>query len=74
LTNHYNSNISSLVKIFSEPFNKPSYNIEDFLDHSYGTMLDAEMARRAKKPPVINHEIPQQLKDDSGILARLWEF
>jgi U3 small nucleolar RNA-associated protein 19 len=78
LTNHYNSNVSSLARILSEPFTKPSYNMEDFLDHSYGTMLDADLARKQKKEPVINHETPASKfgegKDESSILARLWEF
>ena len=64
--------------MFSEPFTKPSYNMEDFLDHSYGTMLDADLARKQKKLPVINHEKPParigEGKDEGSVLARLWEF
>jgi U3 small nucleolar RNA-associated protein 19 len=57
----------------SEPFTKPNYNIEDFLDHSYGTMLDADLTRKAKIP-VINHEKPfarfGEGRDGNSILAR----
>jgi len=78
MTEHYNPNVSSLAKILSEQFTKPSYNMEDFLDHSYGTMLDVELARRQKRLPVINHEVPPSRvgegKDENGVLARLWEF
>ena len=62
----------------SEQFTKPSYNMEDFLDHSYGTMIDAELARKIKKPPVINHEKPSfkigEGTDEHSILAKLWDF
>jgi U3 small nucleolar RNA-associated protein 19 len=64
--------VSSLAKILSEQFTKPNYNMEDFLDHSYGTMLDAELSRREKRLPTINHETPRLDKD--GVLSRLWEF
>lgn len=46
--------------------------MEDFLDHSYGTMLDAELSRREKRLPTINHETPRLEKD--SVLSRLWEF
>lgn len=36
--NHYLSSVSTLAKIFSEAFTKPSYAMEDFLDHSYTTV------------------------------------
>ena len=52
--------------------------MEDFLDHSYGTMLDADLARKQKKPPVINHEKPSSRmgegQDVNDVLAKLWEF
>ncbi|KAG5636845.1 hypothetical protein H0H81_006638 [Sphagnurus paluster] len=35
---HYHSGVSTLVKIFSEAFTKPAYAMEDFLDHTYGTV------------------------------------
>jgi U3 small nucleolar RNA-associated protein 19 len=64
--------------MLSEPFTKPNYNMEDFLDHSYGTMLDADLTKKVKKIPVINHEKPTPRtsggKDGNRVLARLWEF
>jgi hypothetical protein len=52
--------------------------MEDFLDHSYGTMLNAELGRKAKKLVVINHVKPVSKigegKDELGTLPRLWEF
>jgi hypothetical protein len=52
--------------------------MEDFLDHNYGSMLDAELSRRQKKPETINHEKPAlkigEEKEENNVLARLWEF
>lgn len=35
LQSHYHPNVATLAKIISEQFTKQSYNLEDFLDHSY---------------------------------------
>jgi hypothetical protein len=35
---HYAPPVATLARIFSEPFTKPSYVLEDFLDHTYGTV------------------------------------
>jgi U3 small nucleolar RNA-associated protein 19 len=35
LQSHYHPNVATIAKIISEQFTKQSYNIEDFLDHSY---------------------------------------
>ncbi|WPK22803.1 hypothetical protein PUMCH_000016 [Australozyma saopauloensis] len=46
LMSHYHPNIATLAKIFGEPFRKPSYNMEDFLDWSYMTLMESEKTRR----------------------------
>ena len=38
LRNHYNGSVSGLAKAFEEVMSKQSYSMEDFLDHSYGTV------------------------------------
>lgn len=38
LQSHYHPNVATLAKIISEQFTKQSYNMEDFLDHSYGSV------------------------------------
>jgi hypothetical protein len=52
--------------------------MEDFLDHSYGTMLEADLGRRAKRDPVVNHEKPSVFgeagKGNKSVLEQLWEF
>lgn len=48
LQSHYHPNVATLAKIFSQPFKKPSYNLEDFLDWTYQSLLDSESSRRLK--------------------------
>ena len=38
LQSHYHPNVATISKIISEQFTKQSYNMEDFLDHSYATV------------------------------------
>jgi len=38
LRGHYLASVSTMEKIFEEVFTKPEYNMEDFLDHGYGTV------------------------------------
>lgn len=41
LQSHYHPNIATISRIVSEQFTKQSYNMEDFLDHSYATVSGA---------------------------------
>lgn len=56
LMSHYHPNIATLAKIFSEPFRKPSYNMEDFLDWSYISLLDSEKTRKYKGVAALEYE------------------
>lgn len=38
LQSHYHPNVATIAKIVSEQFTKQSYNMEDFLDHSYSSV------------------------------------
>jgi U3 small nucleolar RNA-associated protein 19 len=38
LQSHYHPNVATLANIISEQFTKQAYNLEDFLDHSYGSV------------------------------------
>lgn len=38
LQSHYHPNVATLAKIIAEQFTKQAYNLEDFLDHSYGSV------------------------------------
>jgi U3 small nucleolar RNA-associated protein 19 len=59
LQSHWHPNVATLAKIISEQFTKQNYNLEDFLDHSYNSLLDAEVAKEMKKTPVVEWEIPK---------------
>lgn len=61
LQSHYHPNVASLAKIISEQFTKASYNLEDFLDHSYASLVEAELGRDMKKTPVVEVEIPKTI-------------
>lgn len=56
LMNHYHPNVASLLKIFSQPFNKYSYNLEDFLDWNYNNLLNSELTKRFKGDISLEYE------------------
>jgi U3 small nucleolar RNA-associated protein 19 len=44
LQSHYHPNVATIAKIISEQFTKVSYNVEDFLDHSYASVSAIAMS------------------------------
>lgn len=82
MQSHYHPNVATIAKILSEQFTKHSYNMEDFLDHSYASLLEAEMAKDVKKAPVVEFQIPKKVflpqEEASGVpdtlLVKLWDF
>ncbi|KAK0751707.1 CBF/Mak21 family-domain-containing protein [Schizothecium vesticola] len=82
LQSHYHPNVATIAKIVSEQFTKQSYGLEDFLDHSYGSLLEAEMSKEVKKPPVVEFMIPKKIfsradptaDEKDNLLASLWDF
>lgn len=65
LMQHYHPNVASLAKVFSQPFKKMSYNMEDFLDWGYDSLLAAEASRRLKVLPVLEYETFDQVVADT---------
>jgi len=61
LQDHYNPTVSSICRIISEQFTKQQYNLEDFLDHGYNTMLESELKKDGKREPVVEWKIPRKL-------------
>jgi U3 small nucleolar RNA-associated protein 19 len=61
LQSHYHPNVATLAKVVSEQFTKQSYNMEDFLDHSYNTLIDSELRKDMKKAPVVEYQIPKRI-------------
>ena len=69
LRSHYHPNVGALAKIIGEQFTKREYQMDDFLDHSYASLIDAELGKDMKKPPVVEWNIPKQIvtTDDGGL-------
>jgi U3 small nucleolar RNA-associated protein 19 len=82
LQSHYHPNVATIAKIISEQFTKQWYNMEDFLDHSYNSLVEAELSKSIKKPPVVEFMIPKRifLPNDpatgveDNLFIKLWEF
>ncbi|KAF8504436.1 ribosome biogenesis protein Noc4 [Russula emetica] len=81
--NHYHAGVSTLARIFEEAFTRPSYPMEDFLDHTYATLIDGELKQRIKKDPAVEFDEPQgifEASDDTrldpgrNIVESLWTF
>ncbi|WAQ92480.1 hypothetical protein PtA15_16A388 [Puccinia triticina] len=54
LRSHYLASIATLFKVFQESFDKPKYDLEDFLDHTYSSLIETELTRLIKKPPALS--------------------
>ncbi|KAI0478834.1 CBF/Mak21 family-domain-containing protein [Xylariaceae sp. FL0804] len=82
LQSHWHPNVATIAKIISSPFTKQQYNIEDFLDHSYSSLLEAEMAKPVRKPPVVEFMIPKRVllpqdpasEAQDSLLVKMWEL
>ncbi|KAG8996484.1 hypothetical protein FRB94_008243 [Tulasnella sp. JGI-2019a] len=86
--NHYLTSISTLSKIFSSPFTKMPYAMEEFLDHTYTTLFATEAKRNIKKDPAMILQFPAgkvfPATSDGGItgdygggddvVSELWSF
>ncbi|KAJ4469567.1 ribosome biogenesis protein Noc4 [Lentinula aciculospora] len=58
---HYHAPVSSMAKVFEGVFTKDEYKMEDFLDHGYGSLFDAEANRKIKKEPALNMDMELML-------------
>ncbi|KAF8426320.1 CBF/Mak21 family-domain-containing protein [Tirmania nivea] len=61
LQEHYHPSVATLARIVSEQFTKESYKLEDFLDHSYASMIDAELRKNIRNDPVVAYDIPKRI-------------
>ncbi|KAF9951479.1 hypothetical protein BGZ70_000982 [Mortierella alpina] len=61
LQTHFAPNVATLAKIFNEQFTKPSYNLEDFLDHTYATMFQNEVSKKRKGDAAMAVDAPKGL-------------
>lgn len=82
LQDHYNPTVAQICRIISEQFTKQQYNLEDFLDHGYATMLESELKKEPKKDPVVEWRIPRKIFErevpddgsDPDCLLDNWSF
>ncbi|KAJ2606306.1 Maturation and nuclear export of 40S ribosomal subunits interacting protein [Coemansia sp. RSA 1722] len=74
LQNHYYPNIATLAKIFSEPFHKPKFQLEDFLDHTYNTFFESDSSRKLKKAPALAAQPPAALIRPGDALSDFFVF
>ncbi|KAH8759101.1 CBF/Mak21 family-domain-containing protein [Diaporthe sp. PMI_573] len=82
LQTHYHPNVATIAKIVSEQFTKQFYNMEDFLDHSYASLLEAEMGKNIRRAPVVEFQIPKRIclpqdiasQPETNLQAKLWDF
>ncbi|WVQ75300.1 hypothetical protein IAR50_004916 [Cryptococcus sp. DSM 104548] len=88
LQKHYLASVSTLAKVFGEVFTKAEYDMEDFLDHGYGTLFETEVNRRIRHPPALSLALetgakatlfPAGAKKDGedgeeDLVAELWAF
>ena len=68
MVNHYHPNVSALVKIFYQFFNKFSYNLEDFLDWNYNKLLETEFNKKLKGEIGLEFEKWDSMFDDNGYM------
>ncbi|KAJ2397027.1 Maturation and nuclear export of 40S ribosomal subunits interacting protein, partial [Coemansia sp. RSA 2559] len=61
LQHHYYANIATLANIFNEPFHKPKFVLEDFLDHTYTTFFESDTVRKPRKAPALAAQPPASL-------------
>lgn len=72
LQDHWHPSVATLAKILGEQFTKRDYQLEDFLDHSYAGLIDAELGKEIKKAPEVEWEIPKRIvSDEDGGLNEL---
>ena len=90
LQSHFHPNVAAIACIISEQFTKQAYIVEDFLDHSYQSMVLAELGveeKPLKRIPVVEYQIPKRIFTDRGlqedggyddapgsIIRALWDF
>ncbi|PWN20394.1 CBF-domain-containing protein [Microstroma glucosiphilum] len=47
---HYHAPTTTILRMLAQPFTKEAYDLEEFLDHSFGTLIETEVARSLKTP------------------------
>ncbi|CAO1626183.1 unnamed protein product [Parajaminaea phylloscopi] len=58
MESHYHAATSTIVRMLAQPFTKESYDVEEFLDHSYSTLLATEFKRLLNEQGLAGQEAP----------------
>ncbi|KAK5174077.1 Maturation and nuclear export of 40S ribosomal subunits interacting protein [Saxophila tyrrhenica] len=66
LQDHWHPNVATLAKILGEQFTKRDYALEDFLDHGYATLVEAELGKEMKRRVEVEWEIPKRIVTAEG--------
>lgn len=68
LQDHWHPNVATLARILGEQFTKRDYQLEDFLDHTYATLVDAELGKEIKagRKVEVEWEIPKRIITSEG--------
>jgi U3 small nucleolar RNA-associated protein 19 len=62
LQDHWHANVAKIAKIVAEQFTKQFYNLEDFLDHSYSSLLEQfAVDKEFKRPPAVEYFLPKHI-------------
>ena len=61
LQDHWHPNVATLARILSEQFTKREYVLDDFLDHSYAGLIEAELGKELKRKVEVDWEIPKRI-------------
>lgn len=74
--NHYHPSVSTLANIFQEAFRKPGYALEDFLDHTYGTVRCRGLCTpfplaHSVYPQLFESEVRRKIKKDPAVAMEL---
>ncbi|KAI0822685.1 ribosome biogenesis protein Noc4 [Trametes gibbosa] len=68
---HYHGGVCALTKILEEAFTRGRYGMEDFLDHTYGTLVETEVKRKIRKEPATEGE---GRTGEEDVLGALWKM
>ncbi|ORZ37917.1 CBF/Mak21 family-domain-containing protein [Catenaria anguillulae PL171] len=61
LQGHYFPNVASMAKVFTEKMSKPRFEVEDFLDYTYGNLFETVHVPVMKKAPPLSYKVPETL-------------
>lgn len=61
LQDHANPTVAQICAVLARPFTKRAYNVDDFLDHGYGSLLETELKKDSTKEPVVEWRIPSKV-------------